>query len=155
MTPLEDAVTELLANAPRAKDVDLLKDGSARRRRKRRRIIGASAAVVGLALIAVAIAVHDPSEPQVAVSSGTDASSGASTAPEGPLSAHIELASASISAGASEVGYLVIENHTGAALQFTTHVGNRCAPQWSVVLRNEKVPQVAMWRSVCRFEPLV
>jgi hypothetical protein len=70
-----------------------------------------------------------------------------------PLSAHIELASTTITAGASEPGYLVVENDTGRELQLSS--GENCYRTWAVVLRNSTIQQTAVPRYDCRYKQVI
>jgi hypothetical protein len=113
--------------------------------RDRRLVAFVSAAVVVTVVAAALVWVIRPSTPRVTT---TDTRPSAQA-----LSAHIELPLATMVAGSSETGYLVIENDTGAPLHLKDTSGLGCVPKWRVVLRNAKVPQQVAFPSDCSASP--
>lgn len=68
----------------------------------------------------------------------------------GVLTAHIELPSSTLVAGATEIGTLVFTNGTGGPLHLTTGGTTGCKPGWTVILTSNQLPQEAAFPADCK-----
>jgi hypothetical protein len=67
----------------------------------------------------------------------------------------MELPSASIRAGATVTGHLVIDNNSGAPLRLLSGGREGCTPKWAFVLANHEFPAGFAFTTECGAKPLV
>jgi hypothetical protein len=121
------------------------------------RTVGFAVAVVLAAACRSSSPKTEPPPPAAATTTTptTATPSPASTSLPPGIGGRIELPSATLVAGSTEPGSLVMENGTGAPLRLTTGGPGACEPGWTVILTSPQLPQEAAFATGCLPRPMV